>query len=279
MIAVQYSTQSTPPLTRKCIATKPAVHSDRRCGLQIPFSREVFLQCPVSEDTGRTDFDEVPAEFVFENPVLVSTEINMVLRCEDIEVTTTGIIPIEAHAAIALDAAVHLVVYKGAQVLVAVCTLLKAESPVNMPRHDRHVLEMAFSPFITDWTIMRVMKHEPLYHARAELSRLGIVYRYAHAFGGRRHARHDDFSFSVPVILKLFDRTLPACTDRMHCGVPTEIRYVKSEGKTSMEQILAFSDFVRFIFYINRHHRICPVFPTGLSTGTAFPLCAVQSLL
>ena len=66
-----------------------------------------------------TDLDQVACEFVFENPVPVAAEINQVAQSERVEIRAARVFPIKPHAAVALNAAVHLVIQERPEVLIA----------------------------------------------------------------------------------------------------------------------------------------------------------------
>ena len=92
----------------------------------------------------------------------MAAEIDGVMRGKDIEVPSPGIVPVEPDAAVTLDAAVHLVVHEGPQVLVDVGPLAEAEAAVDVACHDRHVLQMAFAPFVADRAVVGMIGHQPL---------------------------------------------------------------------------------------------------------------------
>src|SRR5665213_2829823 len=96
---------------------------------------------------------------------------------------------------------------------------------------------MALAAFLADRAIMRMIGHQPLDHAGAELHRLGIADRDARVLSGLGHACHDDTSVLVVFAVELFHRALAACADRSHRGVPAEIRDLEAQRKTSLEEI------------------------------------------
>ena len=94
------------------------MHADRRGGLQVPFAGVVLLERLVGENARGADLHQVAAELVFQHAIFVAAKINVVVGGEHVQITPARKITIEAHAAITLDAAVHLVVDERAQVLV-----------------------------------------------------------------------------------------------------------------------------------------------------------------
>src|SRR3990172_12319206 len=93
--------------------------------------------------------------------VIVPSEIYMIMGRENLEVAASGVIAVESHAPVALYAAVHLMVDKGAELLISVRALLKAVSAVRMAGHHGHVLEMAFTPLVAHRTIVGMVGHKP----------------------------------------------------------------------------------------------------------------------
>src|SRR6185312_11823370 len=108
-----------------CVAAEGAMHADRRRPTQIPFALVNLRERLVVEHASRADFRKVAAELAFENAVLVASEIDVVVRGEDIEIAASGILAIEADAAIAGDAAIHLMGDEGPQILVPEGALLE----------------------------------------------------------------------------------------------------------------------------------------------------------
>ena len=113
---------------------------------------------------------------------------------EGVEVAAARIVPVETHATVALDAPVHLVIDERTEVLVAERALREPVAAVVVTGHHRHVLQMALAALVADRAIVRMVHHQPLDDARAEFARFRILDRDARAFGGRRHARHDELA-------------------------------------------------------------------------------------
>ena len=86
---------------------------------------------------GRADLDQVAAELALQHAVFVPAEIDVVVGAEDVQVAPAGVVAVEAHAAVALDAAVHLVVDERPEVLVAVGALVEAVLAGSCGRSSR----------------------------------------------------------------------------------------------------------------------------------------------
>ena len=157
------------------------MHAHRRRRLQVPLARVVPLQRLIGENAGGADLHQVAAELVLEHAVLVAAEIDVVAQHQGVEIVAAGVVAVESHAAVALDAAVHLVVHEGAQVLVAERALADAVAAIVVAGHHGHVLQMAFAAFVAHRAIVRMVQHQPFRHAGAKLARLGIVNRDASA--------------------------------------------------------------------------------------------------
>ena len=235
VIAVQYSPQAPVALAGNDIAAGPAMHAYGRRRLEVPLARVVLLQRLVREYARGTDLDQVAAELALEHAVLVAAEVNMVVAGEDIEVPAAGVAPVEPDAAVALDAAVHLVVDEGAEMLVAVRSFFEPRSSIIVPGHDRHVLEVAFASLIADRAVMRMVQHEPFDDARPEGPRLGIIHGEAHAVGHGSHAGHDDPAARVLLVPKQLHRALPARAHGMHGRVPAEVGEVEPQGQAGVK--------------------------------------------
>src|SRR5208283_5038903 len=168
----------------------------------------MFLESLVGKDSRRANLHEVAAEFAFRHSVPAAPEIDVVVRGKNVEIAAAGIIPIVAHAAVTLDTAVHLMGDERAEVPVAVGSLLKSVFAVVMPGHDSHVLEVALPALIANRTIMGMVEHEPLDHARPKLYRLRVVDGNPGALISGRHAGHDDLAPSIFLIPELLDCAL-----------------------------------------------------------------------
>jgi len=213
VVAIPYSAEFAVAFSGRRVAAQSAVHTNRGRRLQVPLAGEMLLERLVGEDARRADFDQVAAEFVFQHAVLVPAEIDVIVGRENVEIAPAGEVAIEPNATIALDAPVHLVVDQRTEILVVIRAFVEAEAPVGVPRHHRHVLQVAFAPLITNGAVMRVIFHQELDDRFSERHRLGVGDRDARPVRGRGHARHDDPAARVALILELFDGALPAGAD------------------------------------------------------------------
>jgi len=207
----------------------------------------------VGKDPGRAYLDKITAEFVFENAILMPAKVYVVMRGKDIEITPACVIPVKSDAPVTLNAAVHFVVNKRAKVLVPVSAFFEPGPAVIVSCHYSHILEVAFSSFIANRTVMRVIEHKELDYAFPESQRFRVVNRDAQAVRNRRHAGHYYSSALIMLVFKLFHGTLPAGPYRMHRGMPAEIWYVEAQGQACMEQVVPFLNSIRLIIYINIH--------------------------
>jgi len=133
---------------------------------------------------------------------------------------------------------------------------LEAGPPENVTGHDRHVLEVAFTTFVADWAVMRMVQHEPLNHARPEGPGLGIIHGNAHSLGRRSHAGHNNPAARVIFILELLYCALAASTHGVHCRVPTEIGEVKTKRETGAQEVLAIFHLIGLIINEDCNHKI-----------------------
>jgi hypothetical protein len=106
----------------------------------------------------------------------MSSEVNIILGSEYIEVIATRMVLIKSHTPVTLNAAVHFMVNERAEVLIFIRAFFIGKSPVIMTRHYSHILQVTGTAFITHRTIMWVVCHQPFYHIRTEFSCLGICY-------------------------------------------------------------------------------------------------------
>ncbi len=134
----------------------------------------------------------------------------------------------------------------------------KSVSPIHMPGHQRHILQMTFAALIAHGAIVRMIDHQPFNDTLSEFHRIRVIDRNPYAVRRRRHARHYDFAFGIVFILELLYRTHPARPHRMHRRMPAEIRNIKPQRQARMQQVLPRLHFVRFVFYINYRHLLSP---------------------
>ena len=203
--------------------------ADARCELHVPLAVVALGVGLVGEHTGGADLGEVAGEFAFEHAVFNATEVHVVVGAEYAEVGAAGVVLVEAHAAVAGDAAVHFVGNERAEVLVLVGTLGEAIAALVVAGHHRHVLQVAVTAFLTDRAVVGVVGHQPFDNAGAERLGLFIVDGDPGVVGGWGHAGHDDTTTGVVFVGVLLDRTLATGTDATESGVPAEIRDVEAE--------------------------------------------------
>jgi hypothetical protein len=219
----------------------------------------VLFERLVRENAGGTDLDQVAAELAFERAFFIPAEIDIIMGCENVKVSASRIITIEPDTTVTLDAAVHLVIDKRAEVLVFVRAFIEARPAVIMAGHDRHVLKVAFSALVADRAVMGMVQHEPFDHAGPEGPRIGIVDGQAHSIDHRGHAGHGDPAPRVLVILEHFDSALTARADRVQGRVPAEVGKVESKGQAGPEEVLAFFNLMGLIVDVDRNHDISVV--------------------
>jgi len=218
--------------------------ANRRSVLQIPFPGVMSLKRFVGKNAGGADLDQIPAEFAFKNAILLAAEIDMIMRGENIEVAAARVVPVKTDATVTGDAAIHLMSHEWTEVLAPERPLLETESPIAVTGHDRHVLQMAFTAFVANRAIMRMIDHEPFDDGGPEGFRFRIEDRDPRAIGGGSHARHDDLSAGIFLVFELLDGALPARPHRAQGGMPAEIGKIHSQRKTRFEQVFSFRNLI-----------------------------------
>ena len=171
----------------------------------------MLLQSLVCKYAGGADLRQIAGELALQHPIPASAKEDNVAHEKSIQVAFSHVIAVIPYAPVALDAAIHLVVYKGPEILIAKRALLKFIPPVHVPRHDGHVLKMAFTAFIAHRAIMGVIQHQPFNHAGAEGYRVLILNRKARSFGRRPEAGHHQLAAFVSRSHEQLYGTLPAC--------------------------------------------------------------------
>src|SRR5262249_30726795 len=124
------------------------MHANRWCELLIPLSGIVVLEGLIGEDARGTNLDKVAAEFVLQYAVLAAAEKYCIARGEGVQAAAAGIVAVIAHAAVALDTPIRLVIHQRAEVLVAERAFIELVAPVVMAGHDSHVLQVALAAFV-----------------------------------------------------------------------------------------------------------------------------------
>ena len=134
IVAVDDAPHRAVALADVGIAPKPAMHADRGGKLLIPLARVVALQGFIREHAGRADLDEIAAELIFQHAVCVAAEEDGIAQRKRIQISPARIVAIVAHAPVALDAAVHLMIHQRAEILVAKRALVELDSAGNRDR-------------------------------------------------------------------------------------------------------------------------------------------------
>src|SRR5471032_2273428 len=232
--AVFDTTQFAITLARGDVATAGAAMADARRELHVPLTVVALGVSLVGEHTGRADLGEVAGELAFQSAIFNSAEVDVVVSAEHAQVSTTGVVFIEAYAAIAGDAAVHLVSDERAEFLVLVRALGEAITALVVAGHHGHVLQVAVTAFFADRAVVRVVGHQPLDNTGAEGLGLIVVDGDPGVVGGRRHAGHDDTTTGVVLVGVLLDRALATGANAAEGGVPAEIRNVEAQRQTCL---------------------------------------------
>jgi hypothetical protein len=214
----------------------------------------MFFQGFVCKDPRGTYLNEVPAEFVFKRAIMAAAEINPVCRSEYIKILSACIIPVESHAPVTLDAAVHYMVNIRTQILIIMSSLFKNKTPVIVPCHNSHILKMTFSTFVTNRAVVRMVGHKAFDHSCPESLHFRIIGGNNKTFSDRLHARHDYPSLFIVGAGKLFHGTLPACPDRTKSRMKAKIRYVKTKRQAGLEQVPARFDLIIGSVYSDIYH-------------------------
>jgi hypothetical protein len=213
-----------------------------------------MLQGLIGEHAGGADFHQVAAEFVLQNAIFVTAEEDRVARRETRSDRAARVVAIVAHAAVTLDAPVHLMIHQRTQVLIAKRALVEFVTAIVVTRHHRHILQVTLAALIAHRAVMRMIQHEPFDNAGAERGRFGIVDGDARAFFGRSQAGHDNLAVLVVLVLELFDGALTAGAHRSQRRMPAEIRQLEALRKTAVEQVLIRVHLVRFVVNVDGRH-------------------------
>ena len=241
-------------LARTDVAASRAALADARGELHVPLAVVTLAVGLVGEHAGRADLGEVAGELTFQRAVFNTTEVHIVMRAEDTEVLTAGVVVVETHAAIAGDAAIHFMADERAKVLILVRALLEAVATGVVTCHHGHVLQMAVAAFLAHRAIVRVVGHQPLDHRRAEFLRFSIINGDEGVVGGRRHARHHQTPALVVGVGVLLDRALAAGAHGAQRRMPAEIGNIEAERKTGTQQVVAAVYIVLLAIYMDRCH-------------------------
>src|SRR5690606_28823337 len=127
--------QRAVALLRAHVAADTAVDADGGRGLQVPLADVMHGERLVREDARGADLDQVTAPLALENAVLVPAEVDVMMRRERAQIVAACVVLIEAHAAVARNAAIHLVVDERAEILIAVRALQAPVTTVVVAGH------------------------------------------------------------------------------------------------------------------------------------------------
>ena len=144
---------------RAGVAAQRAVAADTGGVLHVPLAGVGRAQRLVGKHAGGADLDQIAREFAVEGTVGMAPEIDVLVRTEHTQIVAIGIVPVVAHAAVAGDTAVHLVIDEGAEILIAMGPLGAAVASARMPGHEGHVLQVAFAAFLAHRAVVRVVDH------------------------------------------------------------------------------------------------------------------------
>ncbi len=100
-----------------------------------------------------------------------------------------------------------------AERLIAMSPFRKPVATVDMPGHDRHILQMTLPTFVTDRAVMWMIDHQPFNDRGTKDLRFWIVDRNTRAMGSRGHAGHHQSTAPIMVVFELFDGALAARAD------------------------------------------------------------------
>lgn len=120
------------------------------------------------------------------------------------------------------------------QILITVGTFGETVTAEAVAGHYRHILQMTVTALLAHRAVVRVVGHQPLHHAFAELFRFAVINRNKGAVRRRSHAGHNQTATGIFGILKLLYRALAAGTDATERRMPAEIRNIKAEGQTGL---------------------------------------------
>ena len=183
-----------------------------------------------------------------------ATEVDVSRGAIDAEVGAARVVVVIVHAAIARDAAIHLVRDERPEILVQVRAFREVVLAAVMTRHHRHVLQMAMAAFFADRAIVRVIGHHQRDDRGAELGRFGIVDRDVCLVRRRRHARHHDAADFVVFVAIQLDRALATRADAAERRMPAEIRDVEAVAQACAQQVFRRVDFVLLAINVNDRH-------------------------
>ncbi|VXD01138.1 conserved hypothetical protein [Pseudomonas sp. 8Z] len=236
------------------VAAAGATVTDARGELHVPLAVVTLGVGLVGEYAGRADLDQIAGELALQRAVLDAAEVHVVVRAIDAQVAAARVVLVVAHAAVAGNAAVHLVGDERAEFLVLVGTLGKAITTGVMPGHHRHVLQVAVTAFLAHRAVVRVVGHQPFDDTGAKCLGFLVVNADPGVVGGGCHAGHDDTTTGVVLVVVLLDRALAARADAAKRRVPAEVGDIESEGQAGLQEVVCPIDFEIFAVYVDSGH-------------------------
>src|SRR3954452_10269219 len=177
VVSVYDPAQRAVALAYAGVAAGGAMHTNRWRHLQVPFSGVMPLQRRIGEHARGTDFNQVPAELVFKGAIFESAEVHSIAEPKRVQIVPSGVLAVIAHAALALNAPVHLVIHQWAEVLIPKCALAKPVVSRAVTGHHGHILQMTLASLIAHGAIVRMVLHQTLNHRRPKFHRFGIFDR------------------------------------------------------------------------------------------------------
>ena len=199
----------------------------------------MLFECFIGENPGWTNLGQITAKFVFKNAILVPSEVYVAPGRKSIQIFASRVVLVKPDTTVALYTSVHLVIDERAQILIAMCALLKLKSPVCVAGHHRHVLQMARSTFVAYSAIVGVIRHQPFDNVLAKLHRFLVLYRDPLIVRNWLHTRHDQPAFLIVFIFKYLYSTLTAGANRSQRRMPAEIWQIVAQRKASFKEILS----------------------------------------
>ncbi|MNQ42066.1 hypothetical protein D3C85_557620 [compost metagenome] len=259
------------------VAAAGAAMADARGELHVPLAVVALGVGLVGEHAGRADLDQVAGELALQHAILDAAEVDVVVGTVDAQIFAAGVVLVVAHAAVAGDAAVHLVGDERAEVLVLVGALGEAVAALVVAGHHRHVLQVAVTAFLAHRAVVRVVGHQPFDDAFAKAPGFLVVDGDPGLVGGGRHAGHDDAPAGVVLVVVLLHRTLAAGADAAQRRVPAEVGNVEAEGQTGLQQVVCAIDFERLAVYVDSGHGSGFFFARSRGLANGIPWCRAPS--
>src|SRR5690606_11296976 len=192
------------------IASGRAAMADARCELHVPLAVVSLGMGLVGEYPGGADLGQVAGELAFQHAILDAAEIHLVMGAEHAEIGAAGIVLVVADAAVAGNAAIHLVRNERAQILVDVGPLAEAITALVMTGHNRDCMQVEVSSLLALHAVMGVDDDQPYDDAGTKCPGFLVIVGNPAVVGGRRHAGHDQAPASDVLVRILLDSSLAA---------------------------------------------------------------------